>query len=230
MPSIESTLAERGARYGAFPTFSDTTQTLKAFFRSKMGAKWDGLADDQKEALEMIAHKLARIITGDPHYDDSWRDIAGYAQLVANRLAAPTQTPAPQPTQPPAFKVGDEVKIADKIDTGAYMRSSGPGYDDDMAKCLGKVGVVTNLAGSRGGTVRVSVGDAQWWFKADDLTLVGPETSDKTEEPCNCPLCSLDRALAERTKGEALVVELSLSGDDETDPFVKLLKALAAKK
>lgn len=34
----------------------------------------------------MIAHKLGRIINGDPNYSDSWHDIAGYAKLVADRL------------------------------------------------------------------------------------------------------------------------------------------------
>lgn len=38
------------------------------------------------EALEMIAHKIARICNGDPNYADNWVDIAGYATLVANRL------------------------------------------------------------------------------------------------------------------------------------------------
>jgi hypothetical protein len=44
------------------------------------------LTDDQWEAMEMIAHKLARIINGDPDYHDNWADIAGYAKLVADRL------------------------------------------------------------------------------------------------------------------------------------------------
>jgi hypothetical protein len=44
------------------------------------------LADDQQEALDMICHKIGRIINGDPDYADSWHDIAGYAQLVADRL------------------------------------------------------------------------------------------------------------------------------------------------
>ena len=44
------------------------------------------LSPDQREALEMIAHKIARILNGDPDYADSWHDIAGYAQLVADRL------------------------------------------------------------------------------------------------------------------------------------------------
>jgi hypothetical protein len=44
------------------------------------------LAQDQREALEMIAHKIARILNGDPNYSDNWIDVAGYATLVANRL------------------------------------------------------------------------------------------------------------------------------------------------
>ena len=36
----------------------------------------------------MIAHKIGRIINGDPDYDDSWADIAGYAKLVSDRLQA----------------------------------------------------------------------------------------------------------------------------------------------
>lgn len=81
-------LAERGSRYGKFTGHAEVTQTLKAIIKSKMGEKWDRLADDQKESLDMIAHKLGRIINGDPDYFDSWKDIAGYAKLVADRLEA----------------------------------------------------------------------------------------------------------------------------------------------
>jgi hypothetical protein len=41
---------------------------------------------DQAEALDMICHKIGRIVNGDPDYADSWIDIAGYAKLVADRL------------------------------------------------------------------------------------------------------------------------------------------------
>jgi hypothetical protein len=47
---------------------------------------WESLRPDQKEALEMIQHKIARILNGDPDYVDSWTDIAGYSTLVADRL------------------------------------------------------------------------------------------------------------------------------------------------
>lgn len=33
----------------------------------------------------MIAHKIGRILNGDPNYRDSWDDIAGYAKLAADR-------------------------------------------------------------------------------------------------------------------------------------------------
>ena len=38
------------------------------------------------ESLTLICHKLARIANGDPFYDDSWKDIAGYSQLVVDIL------------------------------------------------------------------------------------------------------------------------------------------------
>lgn len=84
---IERVLAERGQRYGTFVCHAEASQALKKVIKSQMGDdKWNGLNFDQREALEMIAHKIARIINGDPNYADSWVDIAGYAKLVADRL------------------------------------------------------------------------------------------------------------------------------------------------
>lgn len=85
MPTLDETLAERGARYGNFAEHARITQALKHVMALESG--WAALSDDQREALEMIAHKIGRILNGDPHYDDSWRDIAGYARLVETRLA-----------------------------------------------------------------------------------------------------------------------------------------------
>ena len=82
---ISETLAERGNRYGSFTRHAAVTQRLKT---AMLGSdKWHLLAPDQKEALEMIAHKIGRILNGDPDYHDSWHDIVGYAKLVADRLA-----------------------------------------------------------------------------------------------------------------------------------------------
>jgi hypothetical protein len=84
MTDINATLAERGSRYGAFDGHARISQDLKAVMHERSG--WDNLKPDQREALEMIQHKVARILNGDPSYADNWIDIAGYATLVANRL------------------------------------------------------------------------------------------------------------------------------------------------
>lgn len=83
---IRATLNERGKRYGRFTGHAAVTQALKSvMFNSRPDF---GLAADQREALEMIAHKIGRIVNGDPDYVDNWADIAGYATLVADRLIA----------------------------------------------------------------------------------------------------------------------------------------------
>ena len=82
---IDATLAERGSRYGNFAEQSHITQDIK---RAMQQGNWHRLEDDQKECLEMIAHKVGRILNGDPDYHDSWHDIVGYTKLVADRLAA----------------------------------------------------------------------------------------------------------------------------------------------
>lgn len=81
---IDATLAERGSRYGAFTGHAAITQEIKRAMQR--GSKWNELADDQKEALEMVAHKIGRILNGDPNYVDSWHDIIGYTKLVEDRL------------------------------------------------------------------------------------------------------------------------------------------------
>lgn len=46
--------------------------------------KWDRnkiLTPSQREALDMIAVKMSRIIVGNPNFPDHWQDIAGYARL-----------------------------------------------------------------------------------------------------------------------------------------------------
>ena len=83
MTDVDQTLNERGARYGKFKDHAAISQELKRTIHENRSQLMDA---DQIEALEMIAHKIARILNGDPNYADSWVDIAGYAKLVADRL------------------------------------------------------------------------------------------------------------------------------------------------
>ena len=84
--SLSEILAERGKRYGSFMGNAIIAQHLKMTCWAQ--ENYMSLAPDQQEALEMIAHKIARIINGDPNYVDNWIDIAGYAKLVSDRLTA----------------------------------------------------------------------------------------------------------------------------------------------
>lgn len=84
---IQATLKERGNQYGPFDGHARITQSLKDCMSGKYQVtNWDVLSPDKKEALEMIVHKIGRILNGNPNYDDSWRDIAGYATLIVNQL------------------------------------------------------------------------------------------------------------------------------------------------
>jgi len=84
--NVADTLAERGKRYGAFKTHADVTQQLKAVIYGQQDNR--KFTPSQREALDMIAHKIGRIVNGDPNYADSWHDIAGYAKLVEDEINA----------------------------------------------------------------------------------------------------------------------------------------------
>lgn len=86
-----SVLVDRRQRYGSFEGHAAISQALqkvvyKGFAKREDGKTAQDMTDAQREALFMILHKVARIVNGDFNYDDSWRDIAGYATLVTNLL------------------------------------------------------------------------------------------------------------------------------------------------
>ena len=81
---INSTIDERGNNYGKFKDGAEIMQELKNVMRST--SNWDKLTPSQREALEIIQHKIGRILNGNPSYVDSWHDIQGYAKLVEDEL------------------------------------------------------------------------------------------------------------------------------------------------
>ena len=81
---LEAVLAERGARYGKFLEHARITQHIK--FAMTQSRNWDTLSCDKREALEMIAHKIGRILNGDPEYADNFIDLAGFATLIVKEL------------------------------------------------------------------------------------------------------------------------------------------------
>jgi hypothetical protein len=84
MSDLEKTLTERGAVYGRFADHAGISQSIKRAMRA--APCWQELPDDMRESLEMVAHKIARILNGNPNYADSWHDVGGYVALVEKRL------------------------------------------------------------------------------------------------------------------------------------------------
>lgn len=81
---LQDTLKERRNTHGPFSENARVSQALKTMMRNSTA--WPEMTELQHEALDMIALKLSRIITGDPTHIDAWHDLAGYATLAENEL------------------------------------------------------------------------------------------------------------------------------------------------
>lgn len=95
MSDVNNTLAQRAKTHGAFSTHAQLSQQLKSVIKTFVPAgastpSWERLSDTQREALDMIMHKTARILNGDPDEPDHWHDIAGYSELVKRELTEVT--------------------------------------------------------------------------------------------------------------------------------------------
>jgi glucan phosphorylase len=83
MKQVNEILEERGSRYGDFNKLSRLSQSIKDVYYINQK---ENVTPAMSEAIEMIIHKLARIINGDPYYKDNFIDIQGYCQLYLDEL------------------------------------------------------------------------------------------------------------------------------------------------
>ena len=86
--SLTEILEQRGDSYGDYSEQAHLAQVLKECIRNSQS--YPDMLAIERESLEMICTKLSRILTGSPHHEDSWVDIAGYAQLVVDLLRRDT--------------------------------------------------------------------------------------------------------------------------------------------
>ena len=84
---IEAILRDRQKTHGDWYTNATFSREIKTVvlhaIQLRRTRSYEGFTDNQLEALDMIAHKLGRILAGDAAYEDHWLDIAGYAVLAA---------------------------------------------------------------------------------------------------------------------------------------------------
>ena len=84
--SIKSTLEERSKTHGDFTENAEIMQQLKYVCHLSPNWKNNKLSVVQQEAIDMICHKLGRILAGDPNHADHWLDVQGYARCAWERL------------------------------------------------------------------------------------------------------------------------------------------------
>lgn len=84
MEDIRTTLNERAKTHGDYPRTAKTSQCVKCVIHNS--PNWGQMFFSQTEAVDMIVHKLARIVNGNPNEPDHWRDIIGYAQLALDDI------------------------------------------------------------------------------------------------------------------------------------------------
>lgn len=90
--SVEQILQERGQRYGRFSVHAQIAQDIQAAFHV---GNWSDLPDVHRQALTVIADKIARVLSGDPMYIDNWKDIQGYSKLVEEFIQESSFAPKP---------------------------------------------------------------------------------------------------------------------------------------
>lgn len=112
--SIQDTLNSREATHGNYADHARITQKLKDAVEDELGyrfaRKQPALKPTQLETLDMILHKIGRIIAGDPNNADHWHDIAGYATLCENEIIYGNPVP-PKADEAIVKKVNDLLKV-----------------------------------------------------------------------------------------------------------------------
>lgn len=86
MTSTDELVNDRRKTHGSFTDHARATQRLKEVIMSELLERHkrgqEPLSFTQSEAIEMIVHKLGRIVAGDAGFADHWNDIAGYAKIA----------------------------------------------------------------------------------------------------------------------------------------------------
>lgn len=81
--TTESLIAERDRTHGNYAEQATLAMTLKRTMR--LANSFTQMHDCHQDALEMIAVKISRILSGNSDFRDHWDDIAGYALLAAKQ-------------------------------------------------------------------------------------------------------------------------------------------------
>lgn len=74
---MSTVVPDRDHQHGGMEAVGCVAQGIKGAMR--LGRNWDRLSPGRQEALDMVAHKIGRVLSGaDPRDLQHWEDLAGY--------------------------------------------------------------------------------------------------------------------------------------------------------
>jgi len=76
----DKVLDTRAKTHGKFADNAHNGQALREFYRQS--PYWSAMDPVHREALDMMACKISRILSGQASFEDHWLDIEGYARLA----------------------------------------------------------------------------------------------------------------------------------------------------
>lgn len=80
MTERDPLLVERQTTHGSFEDNATFSQEMKEVLRSRLG--FGDLHPVEREAMDMIALKFSRILSGKSLERQHWEDVVGYAKLA----------------------------------------------------------------------------------------------------------------------------------------------------
>ena len=81
---MDSLIDQREQTHGDYAVTASLAREFKSVVEREAVAK---LTAVQRESLDLICTKIARILSGNANDADHWRDIAGYARLVEREIS-----------------------------------------------------------------------------------------------------------------------------------------------
>ena len=120
MNELDRLTDERNGTHGSLRSRGDIAQRLKDIMRCSRN--WHEMQGGQREALDMIMHKISRILDGMPEIEDHWLDVAGYAYQVVKELRGNEQV-----TSTPEIVQGMQVEALEG-EGGSFIAKPPPTY------------------------------------------------------------------------------------------------------
>jgi hypothetical protein len=119
IPQMSDSIINRDHQHGGMEPVGAISQAIKEAMRIH-GSNCTRLTPGEREALDMIAHKIARILSGnDPHDVEHWTDLAGYAHAAMRGRTAETLPDG-------AIKAKDACSNCPSASLDDVMRMVGP--------------------------------------------------------------------------------------------------------